>query len=183
MAGPSIQLSVLWKIELKGWSPCQPIGWSAGENRQWKDSWVRVASARETRIAFAYFCCKGGLIQIKEEISVLSAKALFSVKSRSKSDEGGFLKPQTGGCSSKVMYFGIVYTLLSVWRSPKLKDSNFLFANTKARNLCGKNYLHCRPEQVLFIIFTKYPKVPFFGVDKVPQYFLAELIYHKMFSD
>jgi len=47
---------------------------------------------RETHIAFAYFSCKGGLIRIKEEILVLSAKALFRVKSRRKSDEGAFLK-------------------------------------------------------------------------------------------
>jgi len=54
---------------------------------------VRVASARETRMAFAYFSCKGDLIQRKREISVLSAKALFRAKSRRKSDEGAFLKP------------------------------------------------------------------------------------------
>ena len=52
--------------------------------------------------------------------------------------KGPFWSPysQTWGCSSKVMYFGIVYTLLSVWRSSKLKDSKYSSLPTQKRGIC-----------------------------------------------
>lgn len=113
-------------------------------------------------MAFAYFSCKGGLIQRKKEISVLSGRLCWGWRAEGNL-KGPFSKPwsQPWGCSSKVMFLRVVCTLLSVWRSSKPKRLKVsLFASTKEGNWCGKNDSCCKLNPSTLCSCTKYSEVP-----------------------
>lgn len=113
-------------------------------------------------MAFAYFSCKGGLIQRKEEISVLSGRLCSGWRAEGNL-KGPFSKPgsQPWGCSRQVMFLRVVCTLLSVSRSSKPKGLKVSpFASTKEGNLCGKNDSCCKLNPSTLCSCTKYSEVP-----------------------
>lgn len=118
---------------------------------------------REPRIAFAYFSCKGGLIQRKKEISILSHRLCSGWRAEGNLLKGPFSKPwsQPWGCSTKVMFLRDVCTRLSVWRASKPKGHKVSpFASTKEGSLCGRNDLCCKLNPSTFCSWIKYSEVP-----------------------